>query len=418
MGAIIQDIKDISDSRELLESRPPLVIPIFTGLLIALLIAALLWTYFSEIDIYVKADGIVRPEEKISTIKNKVSGNVENVYYTEGMKVRKGDTLYTIEHSNLDFVKLLLSKQLDKSKELIPQKNMEVKIVEMQKTLNGLKSLKKSIVAGENLVDDKDSEYYLRYNVYTLNLQKLKTTASQKKTIYEQNKTLGNAGAIAANEVRDARIAFEIADLELQNYISDYMHNLRSEIEQNNKSLLDLNAQLDNIKISDESNMDKLENDIRNSDKETKDSVATAPIDGVVNVITEVNKGDFLQGGIDVATIVPENNNQYKIQLYVSNKDIADITEGQKIKCHFLALPYREYGEFTGKVTKVGADAKSGQQSGTTIYSVEAVIDNKPAYSYKGVESEIKVGMACEAYVITKTKKILFYLLEKINLRD
>ncbi|MBZ4647232.1 MAG: hypothetical protein JG777_2721 [Clostridia bacterium] len=33
-------------------------------------------------------------------------------------------------------------------------------------------------------------------------------------------------------------------------------------------------------------------------------------------------------------------------------------------------------------------------------------------------KAEIKVGMACEAQVITKTKKVLYYLLEKINLKE
>jgi hypothetical protein len=49
---------------------------------------------------------------------------------------------------------------------------------------------------------------------------------------------------------------------------------------------------------------------------------------------------------------------------------------------------------------------------------VESEIENKPLFSYKGEEGEIKMGMTCEAQVITKQKKILYYLLEKIHLKD
>ncbi len=38
--------------------------------------------------------------------------------------------------------------------------------------------------------------------------------------------------------------------------------------------------------------------------------------------------------------------------------------------------------------------------------------------SYKGDIREVKVGMACEAQVVTKSRSILRWLLEKINLRD
>ncbi|MGH4119270.1 hypothetical protein [Clostridium sp.] len=91
---------------------------------------------------------------------------------------------------------------------------------------------------------------------------------------------------------------------------------------------------------------------------------------------------------------------------------------GGKIKYHFQALPYREYGEFTGTVTDIAVDSTIDQQSGTSYYLVESEIQNKPLFSYKGKKGELKIGMTCEAQVITKRKKILHYLLEKINLKN
>lgn len=53
-----------------------------------------------------------------------------------------------------------------------------------------------------------------------------------------------------------------------------------------------------------------------------------------------------------------------------------------------------------------------------SYYFVESEIENKPLFSYKGEQGEIKIGMTCEAQVVTKQKKILYYLLEKINLKN
>ncbi len=64
----------------------------------------------------------------------------------------------------------------------------------------------------------------------------------------------------------------------------------------------------------------------------------------------------------------------------------------------------------------IATDATVDPKSGLSYYLVESTIENKPLFSYNGEKGELKMGMTCEAQVITKQKKILYYLLEKINL--
>jgi len=240
------------------------------------------------------------------------------------------------------------------------------------------------------------------------------------------------------------------AEFELKKYQSDYWVNLTSSIDQNNQTLneLEINLQIaqqslktsnektgngdstivqyeqnaivqieDSI-TSNETSIDEIEKSLKTVNLNIEQSTVRAPIDGVVNVMSEVSKGDLLQSGLEVVSILPVNNLQYQVRIFVSNRDIASIKEGQLLKFQFLALPYKEYGEVSGKVTKIGIDSKADEKSGLSYYIVEAEVDNKPLYSYKGVKAEIKVGMDCEVHMITKSKKILYYLLEKLNLRD
>lgn len=102
-----------------------------------------------------------------------------------------------------------------------------------------------------------------------------------------------------------------------------------------------------------------------------------------------------------------------KIQVYVPNKDISNLEIGDRVKYRFQALPYNEYGVLEGHVINISGDAKFNKEQGQSFYLVESDVENKPLVSYKGIETRIKVGMALEAQVITKTKKVLFYLLEK-----
>jgi len=101
MKTYIQDLKDITDSREMLESKPHFFLAWFTYILIGIFVVFLIWAYYGQIDDYVKAIGTVRPGEKISTIRNIVAGKVDKVNFDQGMRVREGDVLYTIEVDGL-----------------------------------------------------------------------------------------------------------------------------------------------------------------------------------------------------------------------------------------------------------------------------------------------------------------------------
>lgn len=116
MSVILRDMKDMTDSRELMEAKAHPVISIFIYLLITLIAAALIWSYFGEIDIVVKGNGVVRPNEKASSIKSKVAGKVSAVHYMAGQKVKKGDLLLALESNDIDVQARSLQIDYDKTK--------------------------------------------------------------------------------------------------------------------------------------------------------------------------------------------------------------------------------------------------------------------------------------------------------------
>lgn len=125
-----------------------------------------------------------------------------------------------------------------------------------------------------------------------------------------------------------------------------------------------------------------------------------------------------MQGALEIATIVPDVSTEYKVQLMVPNESIAEVDMGQKIKYHFHALPFTEYGEVEGIVQKISNDSRIDSETGISYYVVEATLEDTKMESYKGDIKEIKAGMVCDAQIVTKSRSILRWLLEKINLRD
>lgn len=494
MKVIIEDIGSLTDSREMLESKPHPIISIFILILILALVVVIIWAYFGEVDEYVKAPGSVRPNGSIYKIKNIVNGNVKDVLCEEGKMVKAKDLLFSIDHQKLDLeyekaqIDFIETQDEYKNKTLLRQSildnrnyfagessnqeyynkynqyeidmqdqlqqikstqtTLEVKVTELEKTKTALETLKDSIIKEKNLFTDADNEYYKKYENYAIDLQKLNSDIKIKSEDYKATQELFSIEAVSKQQLKEAEYQLHNAEQVLQKYKNEFIKGVISDLKSNNEILNENKTNLENVKKNYSVNSSKSHNNeiyikkikvdslvklddeisllkkqleqYKNQCESLKsmidDCYVRSPADGIVSVITEINRQEFLQSGEQILNIVPKNDSKLKVQLYVSNKDIANIKEGQIVKLHFLALPYTEYGELSGKIINIGADAR--QEGGSSYYLVDAEVENDVLYSYKDDAAIVKVGMVCEARVIIRTKKILHYIFEKMNLID
>jgi len=552
MNAYIREINELTDSREMLEAKPHPFVPIFIYLLLFLVAAVILWSCLGEMDIVAKANAVVRPNEKISSIQTSVSAKVERVTYTQGAKVRAGDILLVLDSDELDVQKqateqklleekkelenlntlkssieqhqnlfnknekeyyeeylkyeveykklrgeleqaqLQLTKakkEMEHSKNAVKEKeqllssskkneqltiqSLEQEKKRLEELLNNLQKLEKSYTGNKNYFTDKSSVYFNQYAEFQNTVTQLQNNIEQKRAEYERSKFLGEQ-YVPKSKIEQDRIAYEAAKLELQNYVNTKIQTVRLDIQENKQKLIATKLELQ--KLNEASSVESQQQGIKSEKsyleqktqslqqeillhgdlaevtlekfktdklvevnesikqqeeiiKELEDKInainvqannyqITAPIDGIVNVHQIVNEGDIVHPGEPIITIIPESQSQYKMVLSVLNKDISKMEVGDRVKYHFLALPYKEYGALEGKITKISTDAVVNPEDGVSYYTVEATIENKPLYSYKGKKAHIKVGMQAEAIVVTDSKKILYYMLEKINLKD
>ena len=394
MKPIIENFRDITDSKEMIanESNPFAIL--FLYLLLGILVIAFLWSYFGEIDEYVKATGVIRPNNKISSVQNVTGGKVVKVAYEEGQSGKKGDILNIIGHEKL----------------IIEQDNNKKELQKLTTELKNLKLLRASYLNGENFFIDlngsEDFEYnsynkmrnmYLKYKYQAAQLESI---VAQKKELHQDAQKLFELSAGRAKDIKMTKYELEYSIFELEKFKTESLAEIEKDI------------------IITESSLDKLQKEINQDEVELENVIVRAPIDGVVNVLTEVTQGDYLPSNTKILNIVPADNLQYKIIMQVNNKDIAQVKEGQVVYYEFLALPYKEYGNFKGTITKVGIDSSIEEKNPTKSYLVEANIEHKAVFNQKGEQGDLKVGMNCDVRIVTKSKKIINYLLEKINLRE
>lgn len=470
MKYVMENLDEITDSREIMESRPyPLTI-IFIYIVILILSSALLWCYFSEKEVVVKASGIVRPTKDVNKIINKVGGRISSINIKNGDKVKKSQVLYVIQHDDLDLQKISTENQinnikkeldnLDKLKKSVQEgKNYfnkdsaddvrffqeyekyqadykaaeasaqsgQAQAADTAKNANELNTLLESINSGSNNFDETNANYSNFLN-YKLNVKQYEDKLNQAQKNYDIQVKLGKY--VAANDIDNAKNQLESAKQDLEKYKTEYKSNIQNNIEQNQQKLNEIKqtplnqynadeiSQINtNIKTN-QDNLKKLEDNLKNINININDCIVKSPTDGVVNMLAQVNRGDLLQSGVEISTIIPSDTSKYKILLTLSNGDIASIKVGKNIKYHFTALPYQEYGYLNGAITKISADSVVDSNKGISYYNAEASVQNKSLYNRKKEKGEIKTGMTCEAQIITRKEKVLYYLLEKVNLKD
>lgn len=126
-----------------------------------------------------------------------------------------------------------------------------------------------------------------------------------------------------------------------------------------------------------------------------------------------------VQAGTEVLPIFSKaKESTFTVQLSILNQDIATTNIGDKVNLRVHSLPYQEYGQLEGEITRISTDAVNDPETGLSYYLAEAVIEQDELVSYKGEPGHIKVGMTTDAHIVSESKKILHFLLEKIDLRD
>lgn len=321
----------------------------------------------------------------------------------------------------------------------------------INETIDDLEKLESSINDNSNKLSGSDSEYSNKFKEYKNNSKELKNNIqTQKDLIASLEKKKDSIIDDYNNQISATQKVLDNAKIDLSKYQNKSAVDIKDKLDEVKKDTEEIQTELEKARLTpelDEVNKNLATNEItrykmdtlvklddstkENGQKidELKTNIGTlqfnidkstvkAEIDGIVNVKTDISKGQLLKSGQEILAVIPQDSSQYKVKLYVSNKDIAGIKTGQKIKYHFEALPYKEYGELSGTITDIATDATVDSKTGISYYLVESEIENKPLFSYKGEQGELKIGMTCEAQVITKQKKILYYLLEKINLKD
>lgn len=152
MKGIVFDIKDITDSREVMESKEPPKIRWFIYILLIVIVAAIIFACFFEIDEYTTVTGEIKTQKASSSVMAPSNCKLKEICVDEGQPVKSGDVLFVLDADYAEEQKNILDQKLDG----------------YQSDLSNTELLKKCIEDNKNYFknDNSDSKYYYRYEQY------------------------------------------------------------------------------------------------------------------------------------------------------------------------------------------------------------------------------------------------------------
>ena len=139
------------------------------------------------------------------------------------------------------------------------------------------------------------------------------------------------------------------------------------------------------------------ENELKLLLKHLDDYVFIAPSDGIVRYIPP-KPGAYVVPGDTLVRVATTDKKKFTV--YVNEKQIFRIQEGQTARIASSQYNYLEYGYFEGKVLHIGGmpEARAGQN----YYPVRVLVTKEP--------QALRLGSTGEAYIVTGKARIIFCL--------
>lgn len=366
----VYNLNEITDSKILYDRKPPAFMKYVILIVAALIIVCLIWANKSVKTYMVKGQGVVVSENK-SHIMTKTSGEIKEVFITEGSEVKEGDVLFTTNGMESDL-------QLE---QIVAQINSFSRRIELLS------------IAEENATNG--TNYFNRYNEQEVEFyNKLNAAYIARKEFVVDEKALKEQGA-NEQQIKDyAKTQKNKSDEHYYKTISEFT----SEKNQYELELSKLVAQKEAI------------------EKGKEQYKVVAQKGGVIHLNTPLTSGMVLQGGSLIGTITSKEE-ELIIETMLPSTDRPRIHVEDEVSLVIGGLLQSEYGTIQGKVISIDEDATIDNEKGNVFFKVKVKPDKTYLEDSKGEKVNLTLGMVAETRV--KYEKITYmkYILELIGIK-
>jgi len=390
--------------------------------LMALLMALLLWSVCGKMDIIVNATGKIIPSERSKSIACVETARVNGLFVEEGKPVVAGELLIELDtrmsdrerdKATGDREEALL--QVARSRALLA--SIDAKRLESIRGVEGITAVRVADAWRHLKSQWEDFEAKLiRLDGEIARYQRQLPLISQRAKDY---RVLANDHDVSVHTWLEK----EQDQIDLEGRLADAINQRRAHIAETRK-----NAE------------DALNEGLRQAQSSGQDAERAAahsdllhlrsPVAGTVQQLTVHTVGGVVQSAQPLMVIVPRQH-QVEVEAFIENKDVGFVAEGQPAQVKIETFDYTKYGMVSGRVSHVSRDAiDPNTQTGAAawaqsphddkkmdtkgaVYSVKVLLD-KSAMTIDGHQVPLTPGMSVSIEIKTGSRRIIEYFLSPL----
>lgn len=404
---------------------------IFLFVVIALIVAGVVWAANATVDEITRGDGRVIPSSQLQKVQSLEGGRVQEILVEEGDLVEKGQTLLKIDDTS---VSSNLGEMMEERRAIrgrIARLEAEVKdqeeidfpedIVENDpETVENERELfearKKELEAEISIARQQARQRELELKDHKRQEEALRESLSLAQEELTMNRPLAERGVVPRVEI--LRLRREVNDLESElDGAIDSQPRAEAALEEAHERIQNIYLRFRSEAQQELNNQKSELAVIEESLKAARDRVVrtdvTAPVDGVVNALNVNTIGSIIQSGEDIVEIVPVDD-KLLIEARIRPKDVAFLRPGLKATVKLTAYDYSVYGGLEGEITRIGADTRIDEETDEPYYRV--IVETEKTYLGEPTDPlPIIPGMVASVDIMTGEKTILDYLLKPLT---
>jgi hemolysin D len=392
-------------------------------ILMALMLALLLWSILGRMDIIVNASGKVIPSARSKTIASVETARVDGLFVEEGQTVAAGDLLIELDARMSD---------RERDKAAGDRESALLQVARSRALLASIESKKLELMVGLDSVDagraaDAQSHLESQWQDFEAKLTRLDCEiSSYKRQIPLITQRANDYQAL----LRDHDVSLhawlekEQERVELAGKLADVTNQRRTHIAEARKYAQD--ALNEGLRMAYSTGQDA-----ERADAHIDLLRLRAPVAGTVQQLTVHTVGGVVQSAQPLMMIVPRQD-QVEVEAFIENKDVGFVAEGQRAQVKIETFDYTKYGMVSGRVTRVSRDAidqhaQSGDPVSSQIHSDDAKKDapRGPVYAVKvlldqstmiidGRQVALAPGMSVSIEIKTGSRRIIEYFLSPL----
>ncbi|MFC5460364.1 HlyD family efflux transporter periplasmic adaptor subunit [Massilia niabensis] len=404
----------------------------------ALVVAALVWSFFGHADVLVTANGSLVPASEVRRLYAPIDGELANIYIAEGQPVNKGDVVARLyARGAIEAARNALEARLKLEDAEREWKEFPEKKALMERNAAALKEAteveerqhRRRLLEGTGRLAQGQAAQQQEARTNFEDARRARDAAALEADKYARLFALPGGGGVSQLQVESKKSALQAAEnamrvaqarmTELAARQGMEATQARSELETSGQELEKLRLQAEAAAREVANAEDKLRLQVQtarlvadaaarirfeNIDKDNFLRIV-APVDGVITGVTSTQPGDKIQANAPLGGIAPKNAKAI-LKIEIAEHDRGFLREGLPVQIKFNAFPYQRYGVVRGTLQFISPATKPSLQTKQPVYEGRVSLEQS---QYKVGETvyPLRYGMTATAEIVVRERRLI-----------